>query len=407
MKAKNRKKYLISGAVVLGLLIIAFFLFSKPKVEKLELRTVEVKRGDVTKSVTATGTIQPITKVEVGTQVSGVVNKIFVDFNSQVKQGQLIAELDKTNLLSALTQAKAMYDNASNELKYQESVYNRQNELFKKGIITQSDYDLALYNYNNAKGNVVQRKADLDRAKTNLGYAEIYSPISGVVLSRAVDEGQTVAASLNTPTLFTIARDLKEMQVEANVDEADIGQVKMDQRVTFTVDAFPGEEFDGQVTQVRLNPTTSSNVVTYTVVIKADNPELKLMPGMTATITIFTKELHNIVVLEAKAANAKIEIPMVEQYYKQQGKTFDFRSFGPPPMKNQKVVWVVKNGELERREVKLGISNGVFVEVIEGLTEGDQVLFSVSNSKSNVSSETQTEEKENSGSPFMPKPPKK
>ena len=407
MKAKNRKKYLISGAVVLGLLIIAFFLFSKPKVEKLELRTVEVKRGDVTKSVTATGTIQPITKVEVGTQVSGVVNKIFVDFNSQVKQGQLIAELDKTNLLSALTQAKAMYDNASNELKYQESVYNRQNELFKKGIITQSDYDLALYNYNNAKGNVVQRKADLDRAKTNLGYAEIYSPISGVVLSRAVDEGQTVAASLNTPTLFTIARDLKEMQVEANVDEADIGQVKMDQRVTFTVDAFPGEEFDGQVTQVRLNPTTSSNVVTYTVVIKADNPDLKLMPGMTATITIFTKELHNIVVLEAKAANAKIEIPMVEQYYKQQGKTFDFRSFGPPPMKNQKVVWVVKNGELERREVKLGISNGVFVEVIEGLTEGDQVLFSVSNSKSNVSSETQTEEKENSGSPFMPKPPKK
>lgn len=407
MKAKNRKKYLISGAVVLGLLIIAFFLFSKPKVEKLELRTVEVKRGDVTKSVTATGTIQPITKVEVGTQVSGVVNKIFVDFNSQVKQGQLIAELDKTNLLSALTQAKAMYDNASNELKYQESVYNRQNELFKKGIITQSDYDLALYNYNNAKGNVVQRKADLDRAKTNLGYAEIYSPISGVVLSRAVDEGQTVAASLNTPTLFTIARDLKEMQVEANVDEADIGQVKMDQRVTFTVDAFPGEAFDGQVTQVRLNPTTSSNVVTYTVVIKADNPELKLMPGMTATITIFTKELQNIVVLEAKAANAKIEIPLVEQYYKQQGKTFDFRSFGPPPMKNQKVVWVVKNGELERREVKLGISNGVFVEVIEGLTKGDQVLYTISSAKSNSGTASQTEEKENSGSPFMPKPPKK
>ena len=407
MKAKNRKKYLISGAVVLGLLIIAFLLFSKPKVEKLELRTVEVKRGDVTKSVTATGTIQPITQVEVGTQVSGVVNKIFVDFNSEVKQGQLIAELDKTNLLSALSQAKAMYDNASNELKYQESVYNRQNELYKKGIITQTDYDLALYNYNNAKGNVVQRKADLDKAKTNLGYAEIYSPISGVVLSRAVDEGQTVAASLNTPTLFTIARDLKEMQVEANVDEADIGQVKMDQRVTFTVDAFPGEEFDGKVTQVRLNPTTSSNVVTYTVVIKADNPELKLMPGMTATITIFTKELQNIVVLEAKAANAKIEIPLVEQYYKQQGKTFDFRSFGPPPMKNQKVVWVVKNGELERREVKLGISNGVFVEVIDGLAEGDHVLSSISGVKSNFGSGTKTEVKETSGSPFMPKPPKK
>jgi HlyD family secretion protein len=407
MKAKNRKKYLISGAVVLGLLIIAFFLFSKPKQEKLELQTVEVKRGDVTKSVTATGTIQPITQVEVGTQVSGVVNKIFVDFNSQVKQGQLIAELDKTNLLSALTQTKAMYDNASNELNYQESVYNRQNELYKKGLITQSDYDLSLFNYNNAKGNVVQRKADLDKAKTNLGYAEIYSPISGVVLSRAVDEGQTVAASLNTPTLFTIARDLKEMQVEANVDEADIGQVKIDQRVTFTVDAFPGEEFNGQVTQVRLNPTTSSNVVTYTVVIKADNPELKLMPGMTATITIFTKELQNIVVLEAKAANAKIEMSFIEQYYKQQGKTFDFRSFGPPPAKDQKVVWVVKNGVLERKEVKFGISNGVFVEVVEGLKEGDRVLFSISASKGTIKDNKTSEESETSGSPFMPKPPKK
>jgi HlyD family secretion protein len=407
MKPKNKKRYIILSAIVLCLIIAAFFIFSKPKMENLQPQTVEVKIGEVTKTVTATGTIQPITQVEVGTQVSGVVNKIFVDFNSVVKQGQLIAELDKTNLLSALSQSKAMYENATNELTYHETVYNRQSELFKKGLITQTDYDLALYNYNNAKGNVVQRKADLEKAKTNLGYADIYSPISGVVLSRAVDEGQTVAASLNTPTLFTIARDLKEMQVEANVDEADIGQVKMNQRVTFTVDAFPGEEFDGLVMQVRLNPTTSSNVVTYTVVIKADNPDLKLMPGMTATITIYTKELKNIAVLEAKAANAKIEMPEIEAYYRQNKKNFDFRSFGSPMEHNQKSVFVLKNGEIEKRNVKFGISDGVNIEVIEGLKAGEQVLFSMSSNKSAVKVENETETTESTGSPFMPKPPKK
>lgn len=397
--------YLIVGVVIVIIAGVGIYFFSTPKQENLSLQTVEIQLGEVIKTVTATGTIQPITKVDVGTQVSGVVNRIFVDFNSVVKQGQLIAELDKTNLLSALTQSTAMYENATNELKYYQSIYDRQSDLYKKGVITQSEYDMALFNYNNAKGNVTQRKADLGKAKTNLGYADIYSPISGVVLSRAVDEGQTVAASLNTPTLFTIARDLKEMQVEANVDEADIGQVKMGQRVTFTVDAFPEEEFNGLVTQVRLNPTTTSNVVTYTVVIKADNPDLKLMPGMTATITIYTKELRNILVIDAKAANAKIEIPLIEQYYTQNGKTFNFRAFSPPMEAATKTVFVVKNGDIEPRSVQLGVSDGVYVQVIDGLKQGEMVLYQIHKGlkvKSN-----QEDKKESSGSPFMPKPPKK
>lgn len=405
MKFKFKKMYLIAGVIILILVGVGIYFFLKPKQENLTLQTVEIQLGEVIKTVTATGTIQPITKVDVGTQVSGVVNRIFVDFNSVVKQGQLIAELDKTNLLSALTQSTAMYENATNELKYYQSIFDRQNDLYKKGVITQSEYDIALFNLNNAKGNVTQRKADLGKAKTNLGYADIYSPISGVVLSRSVDEGQTVAASLNTPTLFTIARDLKEMQVEANVDEADIGQVKMGQRVTFTVDAFPMEEFKGLVTQVRLNPTTTSNVVTYTVVIKADNPDLKLMPGMTATITIYTKELRNILVIDAKAANAKIEIPLIEKYYLQDGKTFDFRAFSPPMEAATKTVFVVENGDIEPRNVQLGVSDGVYVQVIDGLKQGEMVLYQIH--KGLKVKNNQKDNEESSGSPFMPKPPKK
>lgn len=405
MKIKLKKIHFLIGGIVVILLCVGLYFLTNPKQVNLELQTVDVHIGEVAKTVTATGTIQPITKVEVGTQVSGVVNKIFVDFNSEVKHGQLIAELDKTNLLSALTQSSAMYENATNELKYQQSIYERQSDLFKKGVITQSDYEIAVYNYNNAKGNVTQRKADLDKAKTNLGYADIYSPISGVVLSRAVDEGQTVAASLNTPTLFTIARDLKEMQVEANVDEADIGQVKMGQRVTFTVDAFPEEEFDGMVTQVRLNPTTTSNVVTYTVVIKADNPDLKLMPGMTATITIYTQEFTDILVIEAKAANANIEIQKIEQYYKLKGIPFDFKTFAPPFRSNFKSVFIVKNGKIEPRRVQLGVSDGVNVQVIDGLQQGESILYNIGNNKKEIKGKENNEE--SSGSPFMPKPPKK
>ena len=273
---KTKRNIIIGGIVLVVLAIVAYGYIKSEDAIVIEATTVLAKKADVTTMVTATGTIEPITQVEVGTQVSGVVEKIYVDYNSVVKEGQLIAELDKTNLRASLTQAQASYDNAVNQRNYMQTIYERQKTLYDNQVISKSDFDDAKYNYETAKGTVIQRLSDLQSSRTNLSYADIFAPIDGVVLSRAIDEGQTVAASFSTPTLFTIAQDLKEMQVEADVDEADIGQVKEGQRVTFTVDAYIGETFEGIVTQVRLDPTVTSNVVTYTVVIKADNPDLKL-----------------------------------------------------------------------------------------------------------------------------------
>ena len=252
----KKNKNIIIALVVLVIITIAGYSFiNGDDAIIIEAKTIEAKKANVTTMVTATGTIEPITQVEVGTQVSGVVEKIYVDYNSEVKEGQLIAELDKTNLKATYTQNKAAYDNAVNQRNYLQTIYNRQKTLYDNQVISKSDFDDATYNLQTAKGTVTERLSDLQKAKTNLSYANIFAPIDGVVLSRAIDEGQTVAASFSTPTLFTIAQDLREMQVEADVDEADIGQVKEDQRVTFTVDAYIGETFEGIVTQVRLDPT--------------------------------------------------------------------------------------------------------------------------------------------------------
>lgn len=388
------KKIIIATAILLVLGAVAYWAFSGKKSVYIEVETVPVKTGEVITTVTATGTVQPIKQVSVGTQVSGVIDKIYVDYNSIVKKGQLIAELDKTNLRAALKQSQASYDNALNEVTYQKSIYDRQKQLYDKSLITQEDYDLALYNYNNAKGNVIQRKSDLDKAKTNLSYAYIYSPISGVVLSRDVDEGQTVAASLNTPTLFSIAQDLKQMQVEADVDEADIGGVTEGQRVSFTVDSFQDEEFSGTVTQVRLNPTTTSNVVTYTVVVKADNPELKLKPGMTATIEIYTHELKGIATLEAKAVNNKLDEALLTKYYLQTGQTPD--SVAKSNDQSGTFVYVKQKDALIVKKIKLGIDDGINVQVLEGLEIDDQVVY-------NLKEITGEKVDEASQSPFMPK----
>lgn len=390
----NIKKIIIATGSILVLGAVAYWASSGKKSVYIEAETVPVKTGEVITTVTATGTVQPIKQVSVGTQVSGVIDKIYVDYNSIVKKGQLIAELDKTNLRAALKQSQASYDNALNELTYQKSIYDRQKQLYDKSLITQEDYDLALYNYNNAKGNVIQKKSDLDKAKTNLSYAYIYSPISGVVLSRDVDEGQTVAASLNTPTLFSIAQDLKQMQVEADVDEADIGGVTEGQRVSFTVDSFQDEEFSGTVTQVRLNPTTTSNVVTYTVVVKAGNPDLKLKPGMTATIEIYTHELKGIATLEAKAVNNKIDEALLTKYYLQTGQTPD--SVVKSNEQNGTFVYVKQNDALIVKKIKLGIDDGINVQVLEGLEIDDQVVYNLKEITGEKSDETNQ-------SPFMPK----
>ena len=262
MKMKNKKIWWGIAAVVL-VALVAWLMSGGKKEEKVEFETAKVERQSIHTSITATGTIEPVTSVTVGTQVSGIVSKLYVDYNSVVKKGQVIAELDKTNLISELNTAKANLSSAQSTLNYETANHNRYKTLYDKGLVSANDYESALLSYRKAKESVVTATQSVQKAQTNLGYATITSPIDGVVLSKSVEEGQTVAASFNTPELFTIAQDLTNMRVIADIDEADIGGVKEGQRVTFTVDAFPDDHFDGQVTQVRQQATTSSNVVTY------------------------------------------------------------------------------------------------------------------------------------------------
>ena len=401
---KTNKK-IITATITLAIIALVLYLLLKPSQTVIvEAKTIVATTGNVTNLVTATGTIEPITQVEVGTQVSGVVEKIYVDYNSEVKEGQLIAELDKTNLKASVVQAQANYDNALSQKNYTETIYNRQKTLFDNQVISKADYYDALYSYQTAKGTVTQRYSELQTARTNLGYANIYSPIDGVVLSRDIDEGQTVAASYSTPTLFTIAQDLKEMQVEADVDEADIGNVKEGQRVSFTVDAYIGETFEGEVTQVRLNPTTTSNVVTYTVVIKAHNPDLKLKPGLTATISIYTLELKDVLTTQAKAVNFKPETALMSQYIEQNNLETPNPSDNNATNKKeeQTILWVLNNDKtIEPKPVKLGASDGVNVQILEGISKGEKLVYSLKegSSTAEITSEATSE------SPFMPKPP--
>ncbi|CAN5618412.1 efflux RND transporter periplasmic adaptor subunit [soil metagenome] len=393
----KKKIYIIIAFMATAILaFIAYRFINNNEAIVIEAKTVAAKKENVTTMVTATGTIEPITQVAVGTQVSGVVEKIYVDYNSVVKQGQLIAELDKTNLKASVTQAQAVYDNAVSQRNYAQTIYNRQKSLYDNQVISRSDYDDAKFSLETAKGTVTQRLSDLQSARTNLGYANIYSPINGVVLSRAIDEGQTVAASLSTPTLFTIAKDLKEMQVEADVDEADIGEVKNGQRVKFTVDAYIGETFEGVVTQVRLDPTVTSNVVTYTVVIKADNPDLKLKPGLTATISIYTLELKDVLTAEAKAINFKPETETLATYNTEHNLTANTISSS----KNETVLWVLgSDGSITQKTVTIGASDGVNVQILSGVAEGEKLVYSLKGvAKSEASAGTNE-------SPFMPQRP--
>jgi HlyD family secretion protein len=403
MKNKKNKIAVLVGSAFL-IVGIYYSFFSGSVEAPIKVESLKAKIGDIKTTVTATGTVQPIKEVEVGTQVSGVVEKIYVDYNTVVKKGQLLAELDKTNLQAALVQSRALYNSALNEQKYLQSIFDRQKTLYDSKVISRSDYDEALYNLNNAKSTVVQRLSDLQKAQTNLSYASIYSPIDGVILSKAVDEGQTVAASYSTPTLFTIAKNLNEMQVEADVDEADIGQVKEGQRVTFTVDAYQDEEFQGVITQVRLNATTTSNVVTYTVVIKADNPDLKLKPGLTATISIYTLELKDVVTIEAKAANFEPDATILLAYQKQNNlKTIAVPS-NEKGNKDATQVWILEGKNISPRTIKLGTSDGINVQVLSGLRTGDVLVYGL---KQLSKQEAVVDNPGSNDSPFMPKPPGK
>ena len=328
------------------------------KEEKVALKTLQ-------NSVTATGTIEAVTSVTVGTQVSGIVNKLYVDYNSQVKKGQVIAELDKTNLLSELNTAKANLASAQSSLNYQAANMERYKTLYKKGLVSADEYENALLTYRQAKEQVASSKENVQRAQTNLGYATITSPIDGTVISKSVEEGQTVAASFNTPELFTIAKDLTNMQVVANVDEADIGNVKEGDRVTFTVDAYPDDTFEGTVKQVRLEATTTNNVVTYEVVISAPNADLKLKPGLTANVTIYTQERSGVLAV----ANKALRFTPTKETVGKDMKIVD--------CKGKNKVWTLNGNTLTAHPVTIGQSDGINTEITKGLKQGDKIVTEI------------------------------
>ena len=386
-----KKKTVIISVVAVVVAIIAIYLVFGLKSEtKLNFETTTVGVANISNSVTATGTIEPVTQVDVGTQVSGIVSKLYVDYNSVVKKGQVIAELDKTNLISELNISKAALNDAQSTLKYQKANYDRYHTLYSKGLVSADDYESALLSYRQAQDAVRQKKESVTKAQTNLGYATITSPIDGVVLAKEVEEGQTVAASFNTPTLFTIAQDLTDMRVIADVDEADIGEVKEGERVSFAVDAFPNDTFEGEVTQVRQEATTTNNVVTYQVVISAPNKSLKLKPGLTANVTIFTYEKKNVVSVPNKALRFTPTKELV-------GKAII------KDCKGAKKVWTYDGKTFKAYAVKTGLTDGINTEILEGLSRGQKIVVDVKQTEEGNTNESQQQE----ASPFAPKRPGK
>ena len=364
---KNKKNWIVIAIIAIGIIGI-FMLFRSCKKEEIVFNTTTVQKGTIEQTITATGYVQPVDKVDIGTQVSGVIEKIYVDFNSQVKKGELLAELDKSSLIERVTQAQASLTSAQSDLTFAQQNFDRTKQLFEVKAATQAAFEQATNSLAQSRTSLANAKANLHQAKVNLGYAEIYSPIDGVVLNRAVDQGQTVAASFSTPTLFTIAKDLKKMQVEANVDEADIGQVKVGQKVTFTVDSYSDDVFQGTVSQIRLQPSVTSNVVTYTVIIEAPNPDEKLFPGMTASVTIVTQSETGLTVL-TEALRFQPTEDMLKKGEKLPDAS-DRKSRG-------RSVWVETPEGLEQRSVKTGLSDGVNIIVESGLQEGETVILSV------------------------------
>lgn len=381
-------------------MIIAAAIFmvagKRKALQQVTYDTVPVEKGDVAYFVTATGTIEPVTEVEVGTQVSGIIAKLYADYNSTVKEGQIIAEMDKVTLESDLASARATYDGNKAEYVYQEKNYARSKGLHEKNLISDTEYEQAEYNYAMAKSAYENSQAALAKAERNLSYATIASPIDGIVIDRAVEEGQTVAAGFETPTLFTIAADLTKMQVVADVDEADIGGVKEGQRVSFTVDAYPDDVFDGRVIQIRLGSsagsssvtsTATESVVTYEVVIAADNPDLKLLPRLTANLSIYTKEAHDVLCVPARALR-----------------------FNPHAMatKNDRIIdcegaaklWTKDGNVFTAHPVTTGISDGVSTEITGGMEEGMEIIAGASFAG------LESLAKKN-GNPFMPGPPRR
>ena len=368
-------------------IIIASALVACSESPKVVYSTSPVEKQNISTSITATGTIEPVTEVEVGTQVSGIIDRIYVDYNSEVHKGQVIAELDKTNLLSELAAAQSNLSNAQSTLNYQSANYKRYKTLFDKGLVSANDYENAKLTYEQAVQQVKIQQQNVQKAQTNLGYATITSPIDGIVLSKEVEEGQTVASAMTTPTLFIIAQDLTAMRVIADIDEADIGGVKEGQRVTFAVDAFPDDVFEGEVTQVRQEAKTESNVVTYEVVISAPNDDMKLKPGLTANVTIYTLEKNGVLAVPSRA----LRFTPNEALLTDEEVVEDVNA----PNK----VWTKEGNTFKAHKVETGTTNGMLTEIISGVSAGTEVLtdFEIIGGKEDA-------KEEQASNPFMPRP---
>ena len=399
-----KKKKIILIAVSLAILAgggVWLFGGSTAK-HKVTYATATVSKGEISESVTATGTIEPVTEVEVGTQVSGIIDKIYVDYNAAVTKGQLIAEMDRVTLQSELASQRATYSGAKAEYEYQKKNYERNKGLHEKGLISDTDYEQSLYNYEKAKSSFESSQASLAKAERNLSYATITSPIDGVVISRDVEEGQTVASGFETPTLFTIAADLTQMQVVADVDEADIGGVEEGQRATFTVDAYPNDVFEGIVTQIRLGDASSTStssssttVVTYEVVISAHNPDLKLKPRLTANVTIYILDKKDVLSVPNKALRFTPEKPLI-------GKNDIVKD-----CEGEHKLWTREGTTFTAHPVEVGISNGISTEIISGIPEGTKVVTEATIGVMPGENMGPEGNMENGGerSPFMPGPP--
>ncbi len=398
----NKKKLIITVVVILALAGSAWFMMRKSSKAPLNLEIARVEKNSISNTVTATGTVEPVTEVEVGTQVSGIVDKLYADYNDVVKAGQLIAEMDKVNLKAELASAQAQLASTKTEYDYQQRNYTRSKVLYEKKLISDADYETATYNYEKAKAAYDQSLASMIKVNRNLEYATITSPIDGIIINRAVEEGQTVAAGFETPTLFTIAADLTKMQVIANVDEADIGNVSEEQRVSFTVDAYPNDTFEGLVRQVRLGESSSSSttssssstVVTYEVVISAENPDLKLKPRLTANITIYTLEKDDVLTVPTKSLRF---IPDPEILA---GINYTVSAEQKDAPNGKRMIWIKNGKNLEPRFITVGSTSGSNIEVIEGLNENDEVAVEID---AETAGPVQSGNAESS--PFMPKPP--
>lgn len=366
-----KKKNIIITLFVLLAIIISIVAFTKVE-KKSEYKLSKVERNTIIETVEASGIVNPVKTVSIGSQVSGMIKSLYVDFNSQVKQGQLLAEIDPSLFQAQvdkargdLNTARANYQKTKSMLVYDEANYKRYKELYKKNYVSKSDLDLAQATYNADRASlnamnaqIAQTSATLQNNLTNLRYTKIISPVNGVVVSRAVDVGQTVAASFQTPTLFTVAQDLTKMQIEVSVSEADIGKIKVGQKVDYTLDGYPNETFKGTVTQVRLAPTTVSNVVTYTVIVSVNNDSGILKPGMTANVSVITSKKENVICVE----NAAFRFTPVEitggKKYKEQG------------------IWLLRNNKPVRVKIKMGVTDSEYREIIsDEIQEGEDVII--------------------------------